>query len=84
MNGRKKDVLIEDYMSTDPRTGVEVKSDWQFKVWADAGLKELIQSVEGVVSVFCTLRETEYTVYIDKRYDMEFIKREVESAILCK
>ena len=82
-NGRKVDVLIEDVFYTDPKTGVEMMFDY-FQVWADAGLKDLIKSVEGVTNVFAPMTETCYSVYCDKRYDREFIKREVEAAIICK
>ncbi len=82
-NGRKTDVLIEDVFYTDPKTGVEMMFDY-FQVWADAGLTELIKSVEGVTNVYSTITSTCYSVYYDKRYDRDFIKREVEAAIICK
>ena len=82
-NGRKTDVLIEDVFYTDPKTGVEMMLDY-FQVWADAGLNSLIESVEGVTSVCTPFAKTCYSVRYDKRYDRDFIKREVEAAIICK
>ena len=85
MNGKKKDVLIEDKMYTDNRTGVESVSDRTFVVWAGAGMKDVISAVSGVVAVYSGQPyETKYDVFVDPRYEFEFIKREVEAAILCK
>lgn len=85
MNGKKKDILIEDKKFTDNRTGVESVSDRTFVVWADAGMKDVISAVDGVVAVYSGQPyETKYDVFVDPRYDFEFIKREVEAAILCK
>lgn len=85
MNGKKKDILIEDKMVTDNRTGVESVSDRTFVVWADAGMEKVIREVSGVVAVYSGQPyETKYDVFIDPRYELEFIKREIEAAILCK
>ena len=81
---RKVDVLIEDELYTDPRTGVEMRNERCFKVWADAETKEAIEKVEGVSWVFSDkFTPTHFTVCYDKRYDVESIKREVEAAVLC-
>ena len=84
MNGRKTDVLIEDNYYLDNRTGVYLKSNNNFTVWADKDMREIILSVDGVTNVFTPDCNTKYQVYIDKRYDIEFIKREVEAAVLCR
>lgn len=84
MSGRRTDVLIEDWIYTNPRTGVEVTSDESFYVWADAGLSKLIEGVEGVTQATPDLAKTRYHVWIDKRYDIAYIKREIEAAILCR
>ncbi len=81
-NGRKQDYLIEEQFDVDPRTGVRTPSDWTFKVWADKDMKEVIASVEGVMDVLG--RSTEFSVYIDKRYDIKFIQKEVGIAITKK
>ena len=81
-NGKKTQILFEDMKNTDPRTGVEAVSQRNFRVWADKGMQEVIAAVEGVKHVF-VYQETEYVVYIDPRYDFEFIKREVEAALIC-
>ena len=67
---------------TDPKTGVEIVSDSNFTVWADKKMGKVIENIEGVMEVF-QYHNVEFYVYIDKRYDMEFIKREIESAIKC-
>ena len=82
MSGRKKDVLVLDEKYTDPKTGVEVINSLCFAVWADADKKSAIESVEGVSWVFQEREKTLYRVYIDQRYDREYLKREVEAAIL--
>lgn len=82
-NGRMKDVIIENEFYTDPRTGVEIMSDC-FIVWADAAMLETIKAVEGVTNVYNQITPTKFSVYYDKRYDREFVKREIEAAILCK
>lgn len=79
--GRKQDVLFEDFTYTDPRTGVQMTGD-SFYMWADAGLKDLIEGVEGVQNAYA--EKSKYHIYIDPRYDREFLKREIEAAILCR
>ena len=80
MNGKNVVVIIEDRKNTDQRTGVEYTSNW-INVYADAGMKEIILKVEGVVSV-TKMEDTEYMVKLDPRYDREYVKREIEAAIL--
>lgn len=84
MNGRKQDVLIEDDFYTDPRTGVEIMHSTCFTVWADEKMKDIIKGVEGVTNVYNHITSTQFSVYFDKRYDREYLKREIEAAILCK
>lgn len=83
-NGRKQDVLIEDEFYTDPRTGVEMMMQTCFTVWADESMKSVIAGVEGVTMVSNPLSKTMFHVWFDKRYDREFLKREIEAAILCQ
>lgn len=82
-NGKKFDVLTEDINFTNQRTGLEYLADHIF-VHADAGCKDVILSVEGVRDVYNTFGPTQYSVYLDPRYDRDFVKREIEAAILCR
>lgn len=83
MSGKKQDVIIEDVTNTDPRTGVESISQTQVTVWADERMKEVIQKVEGVTNVYNIPTPTLFHVYIDARYNKEYVKRDIEAAILC-
>jgi hypothetical protein len=80
-NGKIVDLIIEDVCFTDPATGVRHRSNEQFKVWADAGLEDTIKNIPGVTHVFRTLGESEYSVYLDPRYDREVIKESIEAKI---
>lgn len=81
MNGKKFDVIVEETYYSDPETGVKTRWDC-FTVWADSGLSALIESVNGVTAVYET-NKSQYSVYVDKRFDREHVKREIEAAILC-
>ena len=81
MNGKQIDVLVKDRFNTDMRTGVETLSEQRVNVYADAGMKETILKVDGVISV-TEMEETEYMVKLDIRFDREFVKREIEAAVL--
>jgi hypothetical protein len=82
-NGKKFDLLIEDETITDPRTGVESINKLCFTVWADAGMQQAIEKVEGVLRAYTNQPfSTKYSVYFDQRYDREYVKREIEAAIL--
>ena len=83
-NGKLKDVIIEDEYYTDPRTGVEMMNQLCFTVWADESMLETIKAVAGVTNVYNQITKTKFHVYYDKRYDRQFIKCEIEAAILCK
>ena len=85
MNGKNKEILFEDKKYTDMRTGIETPSDRAFSMWADAGMENVIKGVAGVVAVYSNQPyATKYEVFTDPRYDMEFVKREIEAAILCQ
>jgi len=83
-NGRMTDVIIKDEFYTDDRTGVEVMNSLCFTVWADENMLDTIKAVEGVTNVYNQITKSEFSVYYDQRYDREFLKREIEAAILCK
>ena len=79
--GRLTDVLIEYGDYTDPRTGMLVTSNL-LTVWADDGMKEFIMVVEGICDVIPdSTHKSSYLVVMDKRYDREWIKAEIEAAI---
>lgn len=80
--GKMQDVLIEDNYTKD-ETGLSTLSR-SVDVWADAGMIEVIKKVEGVTNVFKDLCETKYNVYLDPRYNHNFLKKEIEAAIKCK
>lgn len=78
--GRVKDVIVDFNFYRDD-TGIKSKGH-HLTVWADAGLTDIIKSVEGVTNVYCTLTPTEYSVFLDKRYNIDFVAAEIEAAIL--
>ncbi len=49
-------------------------------VWADDGLQGVISKVPGVSLVY-TMGNTLYAVTLDPRYDVEWVKREIEAQI---
>ena len=80
-HGRENDIIIEDvYLFND--LGIETLTG-MIVVWADEGLKELIFKISGISRV-----ENEspfhYYVFLDPRYDREFVKKEIEAKILCR
>ena len=83
MNGKLVEYLIHDFEYINPETGLKVIDEGSFWVWADAGYKKLFEKVEGIILVFAEHPGTHYHIYIDKRYDIEYIKREVEAIIRC-
>ena len=82
MSGRKCDVLVE-FVSYKDATGVEIESETSLTVWADEKHKEVIAAVEGVTNVYNTPTKTRFSVFTDARYDIDFIAKEIEAAILC-
>ena len=69
-NGKSKEILFEN------RRGDKIV------VWADEGCIDVIKGVDGVTDVFLSFGRTEYSVYIDPRYDLEILKVKIEAAIL--
>ncbi len=66
-DGKLTDVIVDDSI-----TG--------FTVWADSGMKDTILSVPGVT--FCNDEEpTRYTLHLDPRYDIEWIRQEIIARI---
>ncbi len=71
-DGRKMDVLI--YAS----------GEHSLEVWADVPMRNCIAQVKGVMMVIASpFGHTLFYVRVDARYDLEFVRREIEAAILC-
>jgi hypothetical protein len=83
-NGRITDVIVSDNYRTDPEVEIEVANEYILTVWADENMSKVIFGVEGVTGVYHPLHSSEYTVYVDPRYDREYIKREIEAVIKCR
>jgi hypothetical protein len=85
-HGKLIEVLFEDMVGIQNYTGEKIICQHEFIVWADEGLLELIKSVKGIYDVQLKLGfpTTEYFVFVDWRYDIEFIKKEIEAVILCR
>jgi len=81
MNGKVYDIIVEEFSYVDKQTGVRLVCDHSFYVWFDDGYNDLIKTVEGVIHAFND--PSHYHIYIDKRYDIEYIKKEVEAVLLC-
>ena len=80
--GRLKDVVIEEHYYPDPLT--ELPRFGNATVYADPGMCEIIQKVKGVVDAFCdSPQDVMYSVFLDPRYDREWVKAEIEAAIRC-
>lgn len=79
--GRIADVVVEDvyYFKGDPHK--EKLAD-NVRVWADAGMKDVIAGVEGVEACYKDLVETRYTVYLDKRYSRDVVKFNIKVAVI--
>ena len=83
MDGKLTDVLIEDFYMDDPKTGMKKLVEKYINVWADSGKKDIIRTVKGVTNVFLTRGDCEYEVFLDPRYDREWVKAEIEAVIRC-
>lgn len=77
--GRKYDYLIEDFYAQ-TNDGSFVKLPNVLTVWAKNGIVEELEKVEGVYMVVQDY-ETQYAIYIDHRYDVEYVKDEIEAVI---
>jgi len=80
MNGKLTDVIIEENRYTNERTGILMPCN-SLSVWADKGMLGVIRNIPGVNSAHNTFRDTNYSVYLDPRYDLEWIKAEIEAQI---
>ena len=83
MNGKLTDVLIEDFVCDDPKTGMS-KPISMLTVWADKGMLDVIRSVPGVSGAYGDNSPTLYHVFLDPRYDLAWVKAEIEAQIKIK
>lgn len=72
-DGKLCDVLVDEFILGDEFIYLEV--------WADANMENVIKSVPGVVNVYNITSEVEYHVFLDPRYDREWVKAEIEAQI---
>jgi hypothetical protein len=81
--GMTQEILFEDAIATNNDTGISNICPTAFYLWAEEKKENLIKNVKGVF--FCETYQTptHYFIKIDARYDKEFIKKEIEAAILC-
>jgi hypothetical protein len=80
MTGKQVDILIEDAFTEDS-TGIKVLAPYA-TLYADSGKADLLRKTEGVAMV-TDMGSTIYYIYFDKRYDRDWVKSEIEAAILC-
>jgi 16S rRNA G966 N2-methylase RsmD len=62
---------------------MKVLEEYSFNVWADAGMMNFIKEVAGVTNVFDNTCSTQYHVFLDPRYNRDFVKKEIEAVIVC-
>jgi hypothetical protein len=82
--GKKQDVLIENIWTEDQKTGLKNMQEGMLIVWADPKVLDVIKSVPGVSNAFCNISPVKYEVFLDPRYDREFVQKEIEAKILCR
>jgi hypothetical protein len=78
-DGKMTDVIIEESIGSDPRTGMPIF--FGLSVWADAGMKNIIENIPGVYIVLEFGDGTHYDVSLDPRYNREFLKAEIEARL---
>ena len=80
--GRNQDLIIEDFYLVDEITGEKNLSS-MLVVWADEGVENIVFKIDGVTNV-AKQTKTLYYVFLDPRYDRDFVKKEIEAKILCR
>jgi hypothetical protein len=85
-HGKLTEVSFDDIVGIRNLTGEKIICQHEFIVWTDEGLLDLIKSVIGVYDVQQRIgfSKNQYFVFVDWRYDIEFIKKEIEAVILCR
>jgi hypothetical protein len=80
-NGKMLDILFETPTETGTDGLIHTINSWAI-LWADKGLEGVIASVEGVIHA-SEIVNTKYVVWFDARYDVEYVKKEIEARIIC-
>lgn len=92
-SGRQVDVLIEDYETPERSTGemlyrrmmgIEEMKTLLIKltVWADAGLKNRFEEIDGIMAVEKGQFSTQYIITLDPRYERDWVAAEIKAAAL--
>lgn len=83
--GKKVQVLFETAMKRNNITGEFEVALNAFQLWTEPNLEELIRKVPGVCEVTSKFSgySSSYAIVIDPRYDVEFVKKEIEAEIIC-
>ena len=81
--GKQKLVLFEETMKIDNVTGERTKSDNSFILWMDEYHRVILDGIEGIIKIFDRFEDlgNKYLVITDPRYDINFIKAEIEGQI---
>lgn len=82
--GKTKQIIFEKGYNRNNLTGELELSENSILIWTDPNLLDVIKSVPGVAYAECAIHgmNSYYAATIDPRYDVEFIKREIEAAII--
>ena len=88
-NGKNKEIIITLYPRKLQSSGMfgtsEVLLDYdRLDVWADAGHLENLKKVPGVMSVSQGSVSVNYGVYVDPRYDTQWVIKEIEAVVQIK
>lgn len=80
-DGREVEYILEIESYPEGSTGVMVTGH-SIKAWADENMKSVIESVAGVTNVYNGIpTKTQFSIYIDHRYNVEFVKNEIAKAL---
>lgn len=80
--GKKLQVLFEPALRINSVTGEKEITEFGCVIWTDKNLNQLIARIPGVVHVENVYYPEQYSVTFDPRYDPEFVKKEIEAAII--
>jgi hypothetical protein len=83
-HGRKQPFLFQDSTYKDEVTGATLVYDRGFILWADESFIEEIKAMPGISSAYYgNIEKGRYDIWIDPRYDVDFVKKEIEAIIMC-